>query len=235
MLMTKRFLLPDVNLRRYIRNFGNLYIPKDFRVNEPEIIQQIMVEYPLATLVVPHEKLPIISHIPLLFDKSTNTLRGHAAKANPLAKAQLESPTPCTAIFHGPNSYISPSWYATKKEHGKVVPTWNLVVVHIQGNLRFISDRDWLYQNVGELSQVHESSIGSDWRIEDAPLSYIDVNLKAIVGLEISIENVEAKFKLSQNRSLEDRKNVIVQLKLSKKQSDHLTAAWMESTISKDS
>ncbi len=109
----------------------------------------------------------------------------------------------------GPDAYVSPAFYATKREHGRVVPTWNYSTVHLRGPVRVIDDKAWLRELVGQLTEHHESGRADPWAVEDAPEVYIEKQLKAIIGVEILVESVEAKAKLSQNRSEEDRAGVI--------------------------
>jgi transcriptional regulator len=225
------------------RQMSNFYIPKDNVENDPAKLQQIMLDYPLATLVVTpppaselsstesYDPSPIVSYIPLIFDQERMVLKGHVARANPLVKINKDQPVSCMTIFHGPDGYISPAWYETKKTTGKAVPTWNFIVVHAHGKLNFIQDRNWIYENVAELSDRHEATRGSEWKITDAPPTYIDAMIRAIIGIEISVDRMEGKFKLSQNRSDADRKNVIEELAKSSEQNDRDLAEWMMKSL----
>jgi transcriptional regulator len=115
-------------------------------------------------------------------------------------------------VFHGPNEYISPSWYPSKHAHGKAVPTWNYATVHVQGTTRVIDDREWLREHIEQLTHEHEKQFAHEWKISDAPLDYIDNMLSAIVGIEVTVTKMEGKFKLSQNRPSGDRLGVLAGL-----------------------
>ncbi len=134
------------------------------------------------------------------------------AKANP-QWSELEAGTQALAIFTGPQHYISPSWYPSKTEHGKVVPTWNYVVVHARGPLQVIHDPHWLKRNVSELTAAHEAGFANPWKVSDAPADFIDNLVNAIVGIEIPIATLEGKCKASQNRPEADRLGVIAGLR----------------------
>ena len=153
--------------------------------------------YPLSTLV------------PVLWEG--DRVVAHLARANAHAKA-IGADTPALLVCTGPEAYISPSWYAAKAEHGKVVPTWNYSAVHLSGRARIVEDVDWLRELVTRLTDAHESGRPDRWRVSDAPTAYIDKMLRAIVGVELVVERVEAKAKLSQNRSEADRAGVVAGL-----------------------
>lgn len=193
-----------------------------------ELCAEVMRGHPFATLIVTQDNLPVVTHLPLMLDAEAKVLRGHIARANPIAKMDLSAPHHCMAVFHGPDAYVSPAWYQTKKDNGKVVPTWNYVVVHVTGQLRLVSDRDWVLSAVTDLTNVHEHSIGSDWQVADAPASYVDILLKAIIGVELPIEAVTGKFKLSQNKSSADLEGVIAGLHGTERPEDKQVAEWME-------
>jgi transcriptional regulator len=129
------------------------------------------------------------------------------ARANP--QWRTLSDTPALAIFQGPSAYVSPAWYATKRETGKVVPTWNYAVVHAHGPVRVIHDRDWLRTFVTRLTRRHEAARPDPWQVSDAPADYIDTQLAAIVGIEMPIARLEGKWKVSQNRPPADRAGVV--------------------------
>jgi transcriptional regulator len=135
-------------------------------------------------------------------------LRGHISRAN----AQWRDFTPSVealAIFSGPQHYITPNWYPEKQETGKVVPTWNYVVVHAYGHMKVIEDGEWLMTHLQKLTSIHEAESPVPWKINDAPADYIASQIKGIVGLEMDIERLEGKWKVSQNRSAEDRTGVV--------------------------
>ncbi len=135
-------------------------------------------------------------------------LYGHVARANTVWKS-YEKDVEVLVIFHGPQGYVSPSWYPSKSDHGKVVPTWNYIVVHVYGHLSVIQDEAWLVNHVAMLAQRHEQYRPRPWSLSDAPDDYVAKMLKAIIGFKIVITRIEGKWKLSQNRSKQDRQGVI--------------------------
>jgi transcriptional regulator len=149
--------------------------------------------------------------IPFLLDASAGkfgTLRAHMARANPQWRA-LKDAAEALVVFQGPDRYISPSWYATKRETGKVVPTWNYVMVQAAGRPRVIEDPEWLRAQIGELTRTHEGLRSAPWAVSDAPADFIGMQIKAIVGVEIEIARICGKWKVSQNRPAADREGVI--------------------------
>ena len=138
-------------------------------------------------------------------------LRGHVARANPLWR-ELGSGVEALAIFHGPQHYISPSWYPAKREHGRVVPTWNYAVVHAHGRLQAIDDPAWLRGQIAELTAGQEAAQAHPWAVGDAPADYIEGMLKGIVGIELVISRLEGKWKASQNQSAANRHGVLAGL-----------------------
>lgn len=132
-------------------------------------------------------------------------LRGHVARANPVWQAGDGA---ALAVFLGPHAYISPSWYPSKAETGKAVPTWNYIVVQARGRIRWIQDGEWLRAHVSALSDAHEQARSEPWQISDAPAGYIDALVRGIVGFELAIESLDGKYKLSQNRDARDRDGV---------------------------
>ena len=188
-----------------------MYIPKHFEETRIEILHELMNEYPLATLVVKTSDGLEANHLPFLVDSDPapcGTLRGHIARANPLWHC-FTSEVEALAIFQGASAYISPSWYPTKRETAKVVPTWNYAIVHAYGGLRIIDDRVWLRQLVERLTDRHEAERHDSWKVADAPSDYIDQLLGSIVGIEIPITRLIGKWKVSQNRPTRDKEGVI--------------------------
>jgi transcriptional regulator len=183
-----------------------MYQPAHFQQTDAAVWQALVHAQPFATLVTPAGAGFTADHLPLEFDAASNRLQGHVARANPLwREAQGRE---VLAIFHGPQAYITPSWYAAKQEHGKVVPTWNYAVVHLHGRLEAVEDTTWLRGLVERLTTRHEAARAQPWAVADAPADYIEQMLKAIVGIRIEVSRVEAKWKLSQNRSAADRAGV---------------------------
>ena len=173
-----------------------MYVPDHFREDRPEVLQDAMRRIGFATLVTQGLEA---NHLPMLLQDGM--LHGHVARANPVWK---KGEGGALAIFLGPHAYVSPNWYPSKAETGKAVPTWNYITVHARGVIRWIDDAVWLRAHVGQLSAAHEAGREVPWMISDAPASYIDGMVRAIVGFELSIETLEGKWKLSQNRDEAD-------------------------------
>lgn len=189
-----------------------MYNPASFHESRPEVLAAAIAGHPLSTLVTAGAAGLAASHIPLLYTPAEGgagfgVLRGHMARANPQWRDAVP-PCAALAIFNGPQHYVSPNWYPSKHEGGKVVPTWNYVVVHAHGTLSIHDDPQWLLENVTALTDEHEASSPTPWRVSDAPPEYIQNLQKAIVGVELIIERWEGKWKLSQNRTLADREGV---------------------------
>jgi transcriptional regulator len=189
-----------------------MYRPQAFAQDERDTLAALMAAHPLATLVVHTAAGLTADPVPLHHDPQPSaeapfgTLRGHVARANPLWRDA--DGTDVLAVFHGPQSYVSPSWYPSKAATHKVVPTWNYVVVQAHGRLRTVDDAGWLHALVQRLTDVHEARRAQPWAVSDAPPDYIGQMLRAIVGIEIPVTRLEGKWKLSQNRSEGDRLGV---------------------------
>lgn len=196
-----------------------MYVPTSFDEQRPEVLQDLIRRYPLALLVANTSSGLDANHIPLMLQTDIQgkvTLQGHLARANSFWK-QVASQSEVLTIFQGPNQYISPNWYASKQEHGQVVPTWNYVVVHVHGKIVWHDNRDWLARMLDELTNLHESTQANPWRMSDAPRDYLDKMMQAVVGLEIVVERMIGKWKVSQNREPIDRASVIDHLEKSRK------------------
>jgi transcriptional regulator len=186
-----------------------MYQPKHYQQTDAAAWQAVLRDHPFATLVSQGPDGLSADHLPLEFDADTGpngTLLGHVARANPLWK--LADGAPVLVVFQGPQAYITPSWYAVKAETGKVVPTWNYAVVHLHGRLHAVDDKVWLRGFVERLTRRHESTRTQPWAVDDAPADYIEQMLRAIVGVRIEVERVEAKWKVSQKSSEADRQGV---------------------------
>jgi transcriptional regulator len=182
-----------------------MYLPSHFREERIDVMHGLIRERPLATLVTLGANGLVANHIPMLVRPEPapyGTLVGHVARGNSMWRS---AGSEALAIFTGPEHYISPSWYAEKRTHGRVVPTWNYAAVHASGTLQVHEDRDWLLALVTELTNVHEARFEQPWHVADAPAEYVEGLLKGIVGIEIRIERIEGKWKMGQNRSEEDR------------------------------
>lgn len=190
-----------------------MYQPAAFVDERLDVLHDLIRQHPLGLLVSTGAQGLIANPVPFLVysgegEGEFGTLRAHVARANPHWQALLDTDE-CLVAFTGPQGYITPSWYAAKAEHGKVVPTWNYAAVHAWGKPRVIEDTAWLRQLLGELTRTHEQGMPKPWAVEDAPADYVDGMLRAIVGIEIPIGRIEGKFKASQNRPMADRVGVV--------------------------
>jgi transcriptional regulator len=183
-----------------------MYLPSHFEQTDPAALATLMREHPLAALVTVQAGNPTADHLPLEFDAESQMLRGHVARANPLWQAAAGQRV--LAIFRGPQAYITPSWYPSKASTHKVVPTWNYTVVHAHGVLSAVEDAPWLRSLVGRLTDHHESPRAQPWAVDDAPADYVQQMLRAIVGIEIAVDSLVGKWKVSQNRAEADRLGV---------------------------
>jgi transcriptional regulator len=192
-----------------------MYLPKHFEEQRVDVMHGLIRARPLATLVTQSAAGLNADHVPLLISESPapfGTLLGHIARANPLA-AHVAHGAEALAVFHGPEAYISPSWYATKRETGKVVPTWNYAAVHAYGVLRVVEDASWLRDLLDRLTAHNEAPFAAPWSVADAPADYIEKSMKAIVGIEVTITRLAGKWKVSQNQPAENRAGVVEGLK----------------------
>ena len=193
-----------------------MYQPKHFEETRPEVLQALVREHALATLVTMGSEGLTANLIPLLWQASSvpeapGRLLGHVARANRLWQ-DSDLSVPVLAVFQGPAHYISPSWYPSKQEHGKVVPTWNYAVVQARGVLRIHQDADWIRAQVTALTQQQEAGFAQPWSVEDAPRDYTDGLLKALVGIEIEVTAWAGKWKVSQNQPAPNRAGVVAAL-----------------------
>jgi transcriptional regulator len=187
-----------------------MYLPAHFREERLDVLREHITRYPFAVLVTNGSSGLIASHIPLLYDPEPapyGTLRGHLSRANPQWQ-DYQAETEALAIFQGPHSYVSPNWYPSKQETGRVVPTWNYAVVHAYGHMATYADEERLRAHVTALTAVHENGFATPWKPGDAPANFIEGMLKGIVGVELTIARLEGKWKVNQNRTLEDRAGV---------------------------
>ncbi|WNL45065.1 FMN-binding negative transcriptional regulator [Dyella sp. BiH032] len=181
-----------------------MYLPRSFQETREDALRALIRSYPFATVVTTGETGVTANHLPL--ELVDGRLHGHVARVNELAEA---GGTEVLAIFQGPDAYVSPNWYPSKHETGREVPTWNYAVVHVRGTLRVVEDKAWLRALLDRLTDRHEAAQAQPWRVDDAPADHVDKMLGAIVGLDIAIERIEAKFKLSQNHPARNRAGVV--------------------------
>lgn len=187
-----------------------MYVPRHFSVDDPAEVDSFLAAHPAAQLVtVGPDGAPDATLLPYVLDG--DRLLAHLARANEHWR-RIEDGAPALVVVSGADAYVSPGWYATKREHGRVVPTWNYSAVHLRGTARVHDDADWVLDVVTRLTDLHESGRDEPWAVTDAPEKYVRANLKAIIGVEVRVEHVEAKAKLSQNRSLDDRLGTIAGL-----------------------
>jgi len=184
-----------------------MYLPAHFEQKRLEAMHDLMREFPLATVVTLSASGINANHVPVhLFPDhgKFGALHGHVARSNPMWSDRVDD-SEALAIFHGPHAYISPSWYPTKREHGKVVPTWNYAVVHAYGSLRVIDDPVWLRGLLEELVGRYEATSAHPWSISDAPPDFVERMIDSVVGFEIAISRLEGKWKASQNQPAANR------------------------------
>ncbi|HWD69565.1 MAG TPA: FMN-binding negative transcriptional regulator [Solirubrobacteraceae bacterium] len=192
-----------------------MYLPKHFKADERET-RELLEDIRAADLITPTDHGLFATFLPLLHDSSQDglgSLLGHVARKND--HWRLEPLGESMVIVQGPEGYISPGWYESKREHGRVVPTWNYVTAHIHGELIVHDDPVWLEAIVRRLTDRHEAARPQPWSVDDAPRDYTESQLRAIVGVELRITRVEAKAKLGQNRSAADIDGVIEGLRQS--------------------
>jgi transcriptional regulator len=210
-----------------------MYLPKHFEERAPERLRSFIERYPLGSLVTATESGLDANHIPFLFadtGSAAGTLHGHIARANPLWREVVRDTT-ALVIFQGPDSFISPSWYPSKRENARVVPTWNYAVVHVHGALRCVDDPAWVRSHVEALTREHEGKRDAPWAVTDAPADFIEKMVAAVVGIEISITRLVGKWKVGQNRSIADRVGVVEALEREAVPSERTIAALMRETL----
>lgn len=207
-----------------------MYLPKHFEEPRIEVMHELMRAQPLATLITLSSSGLDANHIPLQLASDASpfgTLQGHVARANPLWQ-DFDPRIEVLAVFQGPERYISPSWYATKKETGKAVPTWNYAVVHAHGTLRIIDDAAWVRSQIEALTTHNEAALPHPWAVSDAPPDYTEKMIGAIVGIEIVITRLSGKWKASQNQSAENQTGIIEALRSNGRDNDTAMAALIE-------
>lgn len=188
-----------------------MYIPASNAETRPESILDYVEEHPFGALVTAGTDGLFATHLPWVLDRSrgaAGVLHGHIARANPHHRLRQDTPE-ALVIFTGPDAYITPSWYRSKADHGKVVPTWNYVAVHVYGTLRFVDDPVFLRRHLEVLTARSERRQARPWRVEDAPPDFVAGLQRAIIGIELEITRLEGKWKMSQNRSAADIDGVV--------------------------
>jgi len=186
-----------------------MYVPAHFAEDRIPVLHDAIRGHGFATLVTMTSNGLIASHLPMLVNPEPTpygTLIGHLARPNPQTREVIGE---ALAIFHGPEGYITPSYYATKRETGKVVPTWNYSAIHAYGTLRFFDDRARLLEIVTSLTDHHEIKRAAPWAVSDAPEDFVQGMLNGIIGLELTLTRLQGKWKMSQNRPEADRDGVV--------------------------
>jgi transcriptional regulator len=199
-----------------------MYTPRHFAETRAEVLQGLIRDYPFATVVANVADGLAANHLP--FEWVDGALHGHVARGNELARLDGAE---VLAIFQGPHGYISPNWYPTKQETHREVPTWNYAVAHVHGRLKVIEDATWLRALLERLTDHHEAAEPQPWRVGDAPADHVEKMLRAIVGLEITVERIEGKFKLNQNHPGRNRLGAIAGLRRRDGDGDAELAALM--------
>ncbi|WP_405162942.1 FMN-binding negative transcriptional regulator [Nocardia sp. NBC_01499] len=183
-----------------------MYVPEHFAADE-QAVSELLTEHGAADLITATSDGMVATMLPFVYDHGARTLRGHLARNNDQWRRPVIGEA--LVIVRGPDAYVSPAWYPSKAEHGRAVPTWNYVTAHVYGRLTVHDDPVWVERLVRDLTERHEVGRAQAWSVDDAPPRFIAGQLRAIVGVELAITRVEAKFKLSQNRSAADIDGVI--------------------------
>ncbi len=201
-----------------------MYIPKVFEQADSASLIKLVKDFPFATLIASSNDGLEAEHLPMYMDDGV--LQGHVAKGNPFWQRIAEG-SDVMAIFQGANSYISPSYYPSKQRDGKVVPTWNYLVVHVKGKIKYKHEASWKLSMLTRLTDLHETRKSMPWQVCDAPQDYLVNMLSALVGIEIHIESMAGKWKVSQNQSVENKQGVVDGLA----QEESLSASLMSSIV----
>jgi transcriptional regulator len=191
---------------------GRMYAPTHFAESDPTVLRDAVRSIRAGQLITVGADGPEASFIPLLISDDAGTITGHLAKGNTQWR-RADCSIPALVTWVGSHAYISPSYYPSKQEHGKVVPTWNFITVQAKGILTFHEEDAWKRSHVSSLTDVHEAALPAPWSVDDAPSDFIDGLVKAIVGIEVRVTSMEGKWKLSQNRPAPDIAGAIVGLR----------------------
>jgi transcriptional regulator len=206
-----------------------MYVPAAFAEPDADVLRAFVDAHPLGALVTPDGAGGLhATHLPLLLDRTRGpggVLWGHVARANPHARADGRA---ALVIFAGADAYVHPGWYPSKREHGRVVPTWNYAAVHAHGTLRVIDDAAWVRAHVEQLTARHEAGRERPWAVDDAPPEYVERLLHDVVGVELAVERLDGKWKMSQNRPAADIAGVVAGLSASDDAGDRAAAAVVE-------
>jgi transcriptional regulator len=207
-----------------------MYQPPHFREDDLAVQHALIKAHPLGLLVTFGSDGLEANPIPFVLEASASslgTLKAHLSRANPQWR-NFDPAQEALVVFQGPETYITPSWYAAKREHGKVVPTWNYAIVQARGRLTIRDDPDWLLQQITTMTDMHEAPRPEPWNVNDAPAPFVAAQLKGIVGIEIEITGIEGKWRVSQNRAEADRLGVSAGLRLSQDDASHQMAELVD-------
>lgn len=189
-----------------------MYQPPHFKETRQDVLHGLIRAHPLGLLISNGDDGPVANAIPFLLDADigpNGRLRAHLAKANPQWRLLADNPgSPVLVVFQGADAYVTPSWYETKRETGKVVPTWNYAIVQVRGTVSVVEDTAWIARQITELTAFQEGDRKLPWAVTDAPETYIQSQIKGIIGLELTITGIDGKWKVSQNRPVADRVGV---------------------------
>jgi transcriptional regulator len=188
-----------------------MYTPKHFEESRIQVMHDLIRTHPLATLITRKAGDVEANHIPLILcgePAPFGLLRGHVARSNTIWQDH-PADVDVLAVFQGPQAYITPSWYATKAETGKVVPTWNYVAVHARGSMRVIQDPQWLLDHLAALAAQQEAAFARPWAVSDAPQDFVRKLVESIVGIEITVAQMHGKWKVGQNRPQHDQASLV--------------------------
>lgn len=192
-----------------------MYTPEAFKETRQAVLYDLIREFPLATLILTNLGEVVVNHLPMVLRPNTasrGALVGHVPRTNSVWEL-MNGEARAVAVFQGANAYITPSWYPSKHEHGRAVPTWNYAVVHVRGIPRAIDDAGWVLAHLEELTDTLESSQELPWKVSDAPQDFTRRMVGQLIGIEMPIDSIEGKWKVSQNRPHADQAGVIAGLK----------------------
>jgi transcriptional regulator len=184
-----------------------MYLPEAFREDRPDVLHDLIRAHPLGLLISAGPGGILANPVPFLSYPEEGVLRAHVARANGQWRELATAPD-CLVVFQWPAAYVTPSWYASKAEHGKVVPTWNYAVVEARGRARIVQDAGWLRRQIDDLTAAREGGRPAPWAVADAPEPFVAAQLRGIVGVEVALTALTGKWKVSQNRPEADRAGV---------------------------
>jgi transcriptional regulator len=202
-----------------------MFMPELFAVTDPDEVDFVLANARLGCLVTRDAEGFFGTHLPMLFDRERRVLAGHVARGNPHPARGGDGEA--LVVFQGMDAYVSPSWYPSKFQHGKVVPTWNYEVAHVTGRASWHTDVAWIREHLGRLTNRFEGDRDEPWGLDDAPEDYLQGLFKGVVGVEVEVREVQVKRKLSQNRAEPDRVGVIAGLLQSADAGDREVGAAM--------